>query len=410
MTTPLVSLLSSSVSRNEKSDPCQVCSKVAFRYRCPKCGWKTCSLKCCTLHKENSGCDGKSSRTKFVSISEFTDENLMQDFNFLEDVSRMVGLSRRDRLVNHSGTSSSARVSAHRGGRGGIRDKSGVRRTIPISKRAMRMDRLKKMCKIRNTWLRVMPDIMLRSKANKSHYSIKDKRIYWSILWSFPAAQDPESKEVFGLLEHAISELNTWADALKRLFLNRVSSDRDQRLYSRLEFYANQFQKFELENFKLFIPNVNGSDGKKTYHQLRLDMSIQESLQFVALNEHPDVIVEISGYESLRSYPLATKIISSGRNMDNRADKNEKVEVSNLSQQGGFGVEINQAGVISTSGSLEISEDDSEHKSNAEDSSMESDSSNSDDSSDESPSTSDDSEESEDSDDENSVEDGEIVG
>ena len=47
---------------------------------------RTCSLKCCKIHKEKSNCNGKRDRTAFIALNQFSDSKLLSDYHFLEDV------------------------------------------------------------------------------------------------------------------------------------------------------------------------------------------------------------------------------------------------------------------------------------------------------------------------------------
>ena len=65
---------------------CEVCKVEVSLYCCPKCSMRTCSLKCCKIHKEKSNCNGKRDRTAFIALNQFSDSKLLSDYHFLEDV------------------------------------------------------------------------------------------------------------------------------------------------------------------------------------------------------------------------------------------------------------------------------------------------------------------------------------
>ena len=54
-----------------------MCKESVFKYRCPRCLVKTCSLPCVKQHKLTSGCNGQRDKTAFVSLDDFTDLNLL---------------------------------------------------------------------------------------------------------------------------------------------------------------------------------------------------------------------------------------------------------------------------------------------------------------------------------------------
>ena len=56
---------------------CEVCQDSPFKYRCPRCSVKSCSLPCVKQHKLISGCNGQRDKTAFVPLVDFTDLNLL---------------------------------------------------------------------------------------------------------------------------------------------------------------------------------------------------------------------------------------------------------------------------------------------------------------------------------------------
>ena len=65
---------------------CEVCSADEGRYKCPRCSMFTCSLTCCTRHKQLNDCSGKRDKTAFVDLQEYSARHLRSDYHFLEDV------------------------------------------------------------------------------------------------------------------------------------------------------------------------------------------------------------------------------------------------------------------------------------------------------------------------------------
>jgi len=72
----------------EAKDPCDTCLVNEFKYRCPKCLIKSCSLPCVKKHKEEKGCDGVRSTefdaNKKMLMSEMTLNTLRKDMSMLE--------------------------------------------------------------------------------------------------------------------------------------------------------------------------------------------------------------------------------------------------------------------------------------------------------------------------------------
>ena len=74
---------------------CQECCVTAFRYVCPRCAFRSCSLACCQRHKVRRSCNGRRDRTAFLRTSQMTDATLQSDYHFLEDVVRQVDTGKR---------------------------------------------------------------------------------------------------------------------------------------------------------------------------------------------------------------------------------------------------------------------------------------------------------------------------
>ncbi|KAG9393534.1 HIT zinc finger [Carpediemonas membranifera] len=76
-------------------EKCEVCLNEKWRYKCPRCGKKTCSLACVNEHKKESGCDGQRDVAKFVSKGDFTLRQLQDDYRFLMSAETQLDRTRR---------------------------------------------------------------------------------------------------------------------------------------------------------------------------------------------------------------------------------------------------------------------------------------------------------------------------
>ncbi len=74
---------------------CHQCHEHAHRYRCPACDMRTCSLACTKAHKQEQACTGKRSRTEMVTLSDFTERQLLSDYKFLEEAARLHDVAQR---------------------------------------------------------------------------------------------------------------------------------------------------------------------------------------------------------------------------------------------------------------------------------------------------------------------------
>lgn len=78
---------------------CQVCHQAVFKYKCPGCAARTCSLACCNEHKTSTGCSGRRDRLAFVAMKDFSDSNLLSDYRLLEEIQTADDNARRHRWV-----------------------------------------------------------------------------------------------------------------------------------------------------------------------------------------------------------------------------------------------------------------------------------------------------------------------
>eukprot|EP01067_Filipodium_phascolosomae_P001903 Filipodium_phascolosomae@DN2199_c0_g1_i1.p1 len=150
---------------------CWNCQTEPTKYRCPRCGTRTCSLQCCKSHKSKTSCSGIRSNSSHVPSAEYTDLHLSRDFRFLEDVVRNID--------------SSARVVHSIQGKG----KNAKLRQL--------MRGLVEACRQRGTKLILGPIALSASQENTSRIKIDRKRkasnqegrcdpkIHWRVKWHF---------------------------------------------------------------------------------------------------------------------------------------------------------------------------------------------------------------------------------
>ena len=86
---------SSSSDDDETTEPaiggpqrtCSSCAELA-KYTCPGCAARSCSLVCVRAHKEASGCTGLRATSTYRAMSNFDEQTLLRDYQFLENGTR----------------------------------------------------------------------------------------------------------------------------------------------------------------------------------------------------------------------------------------------------------------------------------------------------------------------------------
>ena len=68
---------------------CEICGENEGKYKCPKCGCRTCCLACVKVHKAKSGCDGIKPKQNCHDVKvrpvEMNTDFLRRDVDFISD-------------------------------------------------------------------------------------------------------------------------------------------------------------------------------------------------------------------------------------------------------------------------------------------------------------------------------------
>lgn len=134
---------------------CETCGEEEAKYRCPRCMKYSCSLLCVKKHKLALSCSGVRDKTAFVSVTEFTDLNLLSDYRFLEDVGRAADAAARDLSVHRPATNKFINYLRNRARRHNINLK-----TLPIG--------------------------FTKRKENSTIFNKKEQKFYWHLKLVFP--------------------------------------------------------------------------------------------------------------------------------------------------------------------------------------------------------------------------------
>jgi hypothetical protein len=149
------------LSNSSTSTECNICS-LPFKYTCPRCSTRTCSLPCIKAHKSNTGCNGTRDPTKFVTLSEFGQGDWGGDYAYLESGRRKIADWGKDlppALSEGRGNESG------RGGRGG---RQGNTKRGPS-----KVEGLKRELERRGVEVEFMAEGMGRRKLNQSSWNSK---------------------------------------------------------------------------------------------------------------------------------------------------------------------------------------------------------------------------------------------
>eukprot|EP00475_Leptophrys_vorax_P034528 TRINITY_DN5587_c0_g1_i1.p1 TRINITY_DN5587_c0_g1~~TRINITY_DN5587_c0_g1_i1.p1 ORF type:complete len:407 (-),score=128.82 TRINITY_DN5587_c0_g1_i1:30-1145(-) len=256
---------------------------------------------------------------------------------------------------------------AHRGGRGG----GGASRQQFLDRAAARADRLRKMCHLRHINLRIMPNIMLKRKRNRSHYSFKERNIYWTVMWLFPQAlnidndnlDERKSEEceegeaaaagadvaasikTLGVLHHSVSESFALEDSFKRFISSRwrdaVLRKKLANYYAKIGMAENSCERVGFEDisddlvdshFVYLIRKTDSPACKPEFYLAKSRLKLVDFLAWTTMVEFPEIIVEFKGNEV--NYRVVEKIVREDYRKTDRVQEGLSSSASSGARQG----------------------------------------------------------------------------
>jgi hypothetical protein len=234
--------------------PCGVCGAASGRYRCAneECALVTCSAGCWQRHRDERGCSGVQSRTRFVALREFSDKVLADDVAFLEELARVSSRSERDPRARSN-------------------------RRAPLSRR---QQELLRQCEQRGVSLRFLPRGMQRQRENTSRYSFASRRVEWRVELLIGDER---------VVDERVDEALTWRELLAR----HLDPAAPGAAVTRHRFPALA-AAFAAGDAPLLFMRVAGRPANQpVFHQLDAAHSLRDALAGKTLIEFPSVHVAL---------------------------------------------------------------------------------------------------------------------
>ncbi|KAL5553483.1 hypothetical protein UlMin_040884 [Ulmus minor] len=224
---------------------CEECKSNPSKYKCPGCSIRSCSLPCVKSHKQRTGCTGKKSHTHFVPISQFDDNQLISDYNLLEEVKRVAESAQRmrNKLCRYNNFK------------------------LPFNLRSLR-----NAASSRRTKLLFHPSGMSKREKNQSRYDHRKRIINWTIEWRF------HSTDII-LVDHGIDEN-----------MNICSIIKNHLKPGPWNHQLKQFCDVELDSLKFFIRQYPKGSKSPSY-ELDSKAPLRQQLANVVLLEYPVIYV-----------------------------------------------------------------------------------------------------------------------
>lgn len=145
-----------SAKTSENSEKtCEICKSSPYKYRCPSCNAKTCSLSCVKSHKISRKCLGLAKPSKFIHKSRYTPLQNLKDYNFLNEIATNIEKTKRKLSV--------------------------LKRKHAFSEN-LRYKLLRNFArKLHGIEVLVLPAVFLRHRSNLSFFFSRERCIYWSL-------------------------------------------------------------------------------------------------------------------------------------------------------------------------------------------------------------------------------------
>ncbi|KAK9519622.1 hypothetical protein VZT92_022338 [Zoarces viviparus] len=236
---------------------CGVCGSEEAKYTCPACLAHSCSLLCVKKHKDDSGCSGVRNKTAFVTLSEFDEMALLNDYRLLEDTGRFAGAATRDKLIQTPRSTSRAK-------------------RLAANARKMFIT------------LRFLPITFTKSKENSTIFFSKEKVFMWHLKVIFPQSGTEFS-------QRRVSDRQTLEQILTP-YIHPTESDPVTR--QKLKMYV----RTPFDHLKVFMKAEGRKANSVRYHELDIRKTLKDNLSYKTLIEYPVLHVVLGDH--WKEFPL----------------------------------------------------------------------------------------------------------
>ena len=247
---------------------CEVCKINAFKYKCPKCSKKTCSLICVKEHKKNLNCSGHKEKFSISSnLNEYGDKELYEDIKFLNEGISVSNKSSK-KIYN-------------------LLDDEEAREKEKKNKYKRKI-----LKKIRNINLHCSPMIMTRFSQNQTFVNFKDKTVFWTIKLNIITTDSKKFEHIF---KETFDDLQyTLSDIIKYLFNHKHELDLPLLMFLN-NYNIEEFIKFQIlyrlnlkEMDKNFIKGKLVKINKLHYEDCNKNLLLKELLEGKDIYEFPE--------------------------------------------------------------------------------------------------------------------------
>lgn len=222
---------------------CEVCGCKPAKYTCPRCEVKTCCLRCNKIHKLELECSGQRDKAKFIQKDKFTNLDLLNDYRFMEEVSRFVGISRKGSWLAR---------------------KPIKRFFLKLSQQALK----------RGITLKFLPENFSRHKRNTTKFDVNRQIIDWHVDWVFVNSEN-----------YKISEQEVPDNVPISKLLAKYLNSENKVIQEILSYY----QTAGLPNIKLLLKAEQRTKGR--FFEIDAACTLREALRNKVIVEYPTIFL-----------------------------------------------------------------------------------------------------------------------
>lgn len=245
---------------------CEICKQNEFKYTCPRCLVKTCSVKCVKNHKEKLNCSGiKDKFLKCRNIKEIDENNFYKDVSFINESINGVNVANK-KIYHLSHNDENVTEKKHKN-----------------------LKRLAK--KFRNVNFICCPNILQRFKENKSYCDAPNKKFYWSVKFIFVISDETKYEHLFtNVFDDIDFTLNTMLDHLKDNI-----KDVDAKLLPYVS-YPDWEKKIKIfyridQNTNFFTKKKCSKIGNYYYEECDWNLTLKELIDGKDVYEYPEFYI-----------------------------------------------------------------------------------------------------------------------
>jgi len=248
---------------------CGACENTRAKYRCPKCKFTSCSLKCVKTHKLESGCDGIRNKTSYIPKDRIAELDVLSDYRLLESTSRCIDSYSRDEI----------KMSTRK-----FRDPHAQPLPPHLLKFRNACFRREK-CR-----LHFLPKKFQRHQNNTSRFIWKKNEIYWRVQLSLPHAYNVSCQKQ--VLDN-ISENTILYHLLQPYVMGTYKSGNecaDENLSNDMDPYEI-YRAAGFSGVKVLLKSEGDFHKSKRYHELDISDSLKGNLSGKCIVEHPILMI-----------------------------------------------------------------------------------------------------------------------